>query len=117
MYFDIINDDMVDFANISAQEMLDHLFMTYGNITAVDLENNFEQMCRSWDPHQPVESLFKKIQDCANYFEAGGVIKGDPKQINVGYANIFSTGHFMSACLRWNEKPNIEKLGHNSRHT
>jgi hypothetical protein len=27
----------------------------------------------------------------------------------VGYANIFSTGHFMSARRRWNEKPNIEK--------
>jgi hypothetical protein len=27
----------------------------------------------------------------------------------VGYAKIFSTGHFMSACRRWNEKPNIEK--------
>jgi hypothetical protein len=27
----------------------------------------------------------------------------------VGYAKIFSTGNFMSACCRWNEKPNIEK--------
>jgi hypothetical protein len=43
--------------------MLDHLFMTYGNITAVDLEHNFEQMRRAWDPQQPVESLFSKIQD------------------------------------------------------
>jgi hypothetical protein len=41
VYLDIINDDMVGFANISAPEMLDHLFMTYVNITAVDLENNF----------------------------------------------------------------------------
>jgi hypothetical protein len=27
----------------------------------------------------------------------------------VGYANIFATGHFMSSCHRWNEKPTIEK--------
>jgi hypothetical protein len=26
----------------------------------------------------------------------------------MGYAKIFSTGHFMRACRRWNEKPNIE---------
>jgi hypothetical protein len=50
---------MVGFANISARYMLDHLFVTYGNITAVDLENNFEHMRRAWDPQQPVESLFK----------------------------------------------------------
>jgi hypothetical protein len=58
----IFNDDMVGFANISALDMLDHLFTTYGNITAVDLENNFEHMRRAWDPQQPVESLFKQIQ-------------------------------------------------------
>jgi hypothetical protein len=53
---------MVGFANISAWDMLDHLFGTYGNITAVDLEINFEHMRRTWDPQQPVESLFKQIQ-------------------------------------------------------
>jgi hypothetical protein len=109
MYLYILNDDMVSFANISAREMLDHLFLTYGNITAVDLEKKFELMRRAWDPLQPVESLFKQIQYCADYYEAVGVIIGHPQQINMGYANIFATGHFMSACRRWNEKPNIEK--------
>jgi hypothetical protein len=72
MYLEILNDNMVGYANISARDMLDHLFDTYGNITAVDLEVNFEHMRRPWDTHQPVESLFKQIQDCADYSEAGG---------------------------------------------
>jgi hypothetical protein len=100
---------MVGFANISAREMLDHLFMTYGNITAVDLENSFEHMRQAWDPHQPVESLFKQIQDCTDYYAAGDVIIRHPQQIDGVYAKIFATGHFMSACRKWNEKPNIEK--------
>jgi hypothetical protein len=109
MYLDVLNDNMVGFTNISARDMLDHLFSTYGNITVFDLEINFEHMRRAWDPQQPVESLFKKIQDCADYSEAGGVLIGHPQQINVGYAKIFATGHFMSACRRWNEKHLIEK--------
>jgi hypothetical protein len=109
MYLDIFNDDMVGFANISAREMLNHLFMNYGNTTEVDVENNFEHIRCAWDPQKPVESLFKQIQDCADYSEAGGVIIGNPHQIHVGYAKIFSTGHFMRACRRWNEKPNIYK--------
>jgi hypothetical protein len=109
MYLDILNDNMVGYANISARDMLDHLFETYGNITAVDLEINFEHMRRVWDPQQPVETLFKQIQDCADYSEAGGVLIGHQHQINVGYAKIFATGHFMSACRRWNEKPSAEK--------
>jgi hypothetical protein len=67
MYLDVFNDDKVGFANISARSMLDHLFTTYGNIIAVNLEINFEHMRRAWDPQQPVESLFKQIQDCADY--------------------------------------------------
>jgi hypothetical protein len=109
MYLDILNDNMVGYANISARYMLDHLFETYGNITAVDLVINFENMRRAWDPQQPVESHFKQIQDCADYSEAGGVLIGHPQQINVGYAKIFATGHFMSACRWWNEKHTIEK--------
>jgi hypothetical protein len=35
-------------------------------------EINFEHMLRDWDPEQPVESMFKQIQDCAVYSEAGG---------------------------------------------
>jgi hypothetical protein len=109
MYLEVLNDNMVGFANISARDMLDHLFSIYGNITTVDLEIDFEHMRRAWDPQQPVESLFNQIQDCADYYEEGGVLIVHPQQINVGYANIFATGHFMSACRRWNEKPLTEK--------
>jgi hypothetical protein len=109
IYLDILNDNMVGYAKVSARDMLDHLFDTYGNITAVDLEINFEHMRRAWDPQQPVGTLFKQIQDSADYSEAGGVLIGHPQQINVGYAIIFATGHFMSACHRWNEKPSAEK--------
>jgi hypothetical protein len=41
MFLDVLNENMVGFANISARDMLDHLFGTYGSITAVDQEINF----------------------------------------------------------------------------
>jgi hypothetical protein len=104
-----LNENMVGFANISTRDMVEHLFSTYVNITAVDLEIKFENTQQAWDPQQPVEALFKQIQDCADYYEAGGVIIGHPQQINIGYAKIFATGHFMSACRRWNENHHIEK--------
>jgi hypothetical protein len=109
MYVVILNQNMVGYANISSRDMLDHLFESYGNITVVDLKINFEHMRRAWDPQKPVESLFKQIQECADYSEAGGVLIGHPQHINVGYAKIFAAGHFMSACHRWNEKHTIEK--------
>jgi hypothetical protein len=109
IYLDMLNDNMVGYVNISVRYMLDHLFETDSNITAVDLEINFEHIHRAWDPQQPVESLIKKIQDCADYSEVGGVLIGHPQQINIGYAKNICNSHFMSACHRWNEKHTIEK--------
>jgi hypothetical protein len=59
MYLEIIDNDMVGFANTNARDMRDHLFLSYGSITDVDLEHNWENMCKAWDPQQSVESLFK----------------------------------------------------------
>jgi hypothetical protein len=69
MYLEILNNDMAGFANTTARDMLDHLFLSYGSITTVDLEHNWENMRKAWDPQQPVESLFKQIQDCVDYAE------------------------------------------------
>jgi hypothetical protein len=50
MYIEILNDELFGFANTTSQDMLDHLFISYGSITAVDIEQNFENMRKSWDP-------------------------------------------------------------------
>jgi hypothetical protein len=44
MYLEFLNNDMVGFANTSAREMLENLFLSYASITAVDLKRNFENM-------------------------------------------------------------------------
>jgi hypothetical protein len=41
MYIEILNDDHVGFANTKYRDMLDHLFLHYDSITAVDIEQNF----------------------------------------------------------------------------
>jgi hypothetical protein len=52
MYLDILNDDMVVFANTSARGMVSYLFKTYGSITPVDFDHNFDTMHSAWDTHQ-----------------------------------------------------------------
>jgi hypothetical protein len=57
MYIAILNYDLVGFANTTSRYMLDHLFLSYGSITALEKEQNFENMRKAWDPQQPVETL------------------------------------------------------------
>jgi hypothetical protein len=65
MYLDILNDNIIGYANISARYMLDHFFETYGNITAVDLEINFFTCAEHGIPNSqlnPCSSKFNIVQ-------------------------------------------------------
>jgi hypothetical protein len=67
IYLEIINTAMVGFANTTAREILEHLFLYYCRITAVDLDHNSENTRNAWDPQQSADTLFNKIQFCVNY--------------------------------------------------
>jgi hypothetical protein len=113
IYLEILNNDMVGFANTFARDMLENLFLSYGSIAAVDLECNCENMSNAWDPQQPVKTLFKKIQDSVDYAEAGGVTISEENKLQTDYAKIFSTGKFHSACHRWNKRNYPEQTWNN----
>jgi hypothetical protein len=102
LYLEIINNDMVGFTNTTARDMLDHLFFSYGSITDVDLEHNWENMCKSWYIQQPVESILNNIQDCVYYAESGGIAISEAQKLQTEYAKIFATGIFHSSFRHWN---------------
>jgi hypothetical protein len=109
MYLDVLNDDVVGFANISARDMLDHLFTTYGNITAVDLENNFEHMRRAWDPNSLLNPCSSRFKIVPTIQRQDASLSGIHSKSTLDMQKIFATVHFMSSCSRWNEKPLAEK--------
>jgi hypothetical protein len=51
-----------------------------------------------------VEYLFKQIQDCIDYTEAGGITISEAQKLQTMYAIIFATGIFHSACSLWNDR-------------
>jgi hypothetical protein len=96
MYLEILNDDLVGFSNTTVRYMLDHLFLSYSSITDVDIKQNFENMRTAWDPQQPVETLFKQIQDCVEFAESGGVTIGATQKLSSAYSKNFKSGKFNS---------------------
>ena len=104
---------MVSFANITARGMLNHLFLSYDSITAVDLEKNFEKMRKAWDTQKPAETLFKQIHDCVEFSEAGGITIGEAQKLTTAYNNILTTVIFNSACRRCDGKLEAENTWDN----
>jgi hypothetical protein len=70
-------------------------------------------MRKAWDPQQPVETLFKQIQDCVDFAEAGGVAIGAAQKLSSAYSKIFKSGKLNSACRRWDEKLEADKTWNN----
>jgi hypothetical protein len=111
MYIEILN--LVGFVNTTSRYMLDHLFLSYISITDVDIEKNFENMHKTWDPQQPVETLFKQIQDCVDFAEAGRVTVGASQKLSSDCSKIFKSVKFNSTCRGWDEKIEADKTWNN----
>jgi hypothetical protein len=47
MYLETLNNDIFGFADTTTRDMLDHLFISYGSITDVDLDHNWLNMCNA----------------------------------------------------------------------
>jgi hypothetical protein len=70
-------------------------------------------MRKAWDPQQPVETLFKKIQDCVDFAEAGGVTIGATQKLSSVQSKIFRSGKFNRACHKWDETLAADKTWKN----
>jgi hypothetical protein len=70
-------------------------------------------MRKAWDPQQPVETIFKQIQDCVDLAEAGEVAIGAAQKLSSASSKSFKTGKFNSACRRWDEKLEADKTWNN----
>ena len=106
---------MVGFSNITAQGMLAYIFLSYEIITAVDLDKNFHNIQKTWDTQQLVETLFKKIHDCEEFSELGGITIGESQKFTTVYTKILTTGILNSDCFRWDENLESDKTWDNFR--
>ena len=115
MYLENLNNEMVGFVNITARGMLDHIFLSYGSIMDMELEKNFENMCKACDFKKPVEKLFKQIHDCVDFEEAGDIKIGKAQKLTTAYTKIPTNGIFNSDWHRWDEKLEVDKTWGNPK--
>jgi hypothetical protein len=73
-------------------------------ITPTELAQNYERLNTPYDPNQPIETLFQKIQDDRAFARAGGQLYGAAMIVNVAYTLISNTGLFPNACRAWQSR-------------
>jgi hypothetical protein len=103
-YLNALSDEVVGYANCTSLEILTHLLTYYAMIAATELTQNYERLNTSYDPNQPIETLFQQIQDAQAFAVAGGQPYGAAMIINVAYTLVFNTGLYPDACRSWQSR-------------
>jgi hypothetical protein len=71
MYTSQLEDYLLQYANRSALEILMHLKHTYGFVNPTQLAKNYKKMTAPINWQDPIETLFKQIEDGVRYSNAG----------------------------------------------
>jgi hypothetical protein len=62
-YLNALSDEIVGYDNCTSLQLLTHLLTYYAMIAPTELTQNYERHNTPYDPNQPIETLFQKIQD------------------------------------------------------
>jgi hypothetical protein len=103
-YLNALSDEIVGSANCTSLQLLSHLLTYYAMISHTELTQNYERLNAPYDPNQPIETLFHKIQDARAFAVAGGQPYGAAMIVNVAYTLVFNTGLFPDACRAWQSR-------------
>jgi hypothetical protein len=103
-YLNALSDEIVGYANCTSLQLLTHLLTYYAMITPTELTQNYERLNAPYDPNQPIEMLFQKIQDARAFAVAGGQPYGAAMIANVAYTLVFNTGLFPDSCRAWQSR-------------
>jgi hypothetical protein len=104
VYLNALSNEVVGYANCTSLDLLTDLLRFYDMIAPTELTQNYERLNTSYDPNQPIETLFQQIQDARAFAVAGGQPYGAAMIVNVAYTLVFNTGLYPDACRAWKSR-------------
>ena len=113
VYLKGLRNRHVGYQNVTARDMIQHLYTNYGVITPADLDDNDARMREPFDASKPIEELFEQIEDATDYADAAGAPYNNSQVISRAYILIYKTGEYNEACKDWRKKPENEKTWEN----
>jgi hypothetical protein len=100
-------DIELGYSQVSTLALLDHLYITYGSVTADELSKNMENLSRQWDPDQQLEDLWAQIRKCQTFAKDFDPIT-DKTIVRVTINNLEKSGVFTQALHDWRQRPETE---------
>jgi hypothetical protein len=100
-YVRILSHQTFGFADVSCHDLLAHLHATYGIITNDDLESNRNKLYAAWNPDDPMEDLWIRIQEIQRYATDGLEPITDATVMRITLDVLEKTGVLPDGCNDW----------------
>ena len=99
----------VGYGLATTRTILDHLYITYANISSADLQENDAVFCTPYNINQPIETLFDRIEICGDYVAAGNTPYSLEQVLGIAFQLVYQTGLFVDDCKAWKSLPVQQK--------
>jgi hypothetical protein len=109
MYTSQLEDYLLQYANRSALEILMHLKQTYGFINPTQLADNYNKMTAPINFQDPIQTLFKKIEDGVCYANAGTQPYIEAQYVNIAFLLILNIGTIPDSCRDWQRRTPVNQ--------
>jgi hypothetical protein len=101
MYLATLRLPYIGLGTRTPMELLTHLYTNYAKITPADLDKNDVAMKQPCDVNQPIEILYKQIEDSIEFAAAGQTPYSPEQVLSIAYQLVFRTGIFVDDCKLW----------------
>jgi hypothetical protein len=109
MYTSQLEDYLLQYTNRSALKILMHFKQTYGFINPTQLDENYNKMMAPINFQDPIETLFKQIEDGVRYANAGMQPCMEAQYVNIAFLLILNTDPIPDACRDWQRRTPVKQ--------
>ena len=109
MFIRSLRHKYVGYGLTTTRAILDHLYITYTNISSADLQENDAVFHTPYDINQPIESLFDRVKNCGDYAVAVNNPYSLEQVIGIAFQIVYQTGLFVDECKAWKRLPTQQK--------
>ena len=108
-YVDELSDAIMEYADVTIEQIITHLTTAYGTIKHDDLMRNKQEFEAPWDPTTPLETLYKRASHCRQFATAGNNPISEATTVMTLLQVIEQSAALPDAVKDWRKKPSADQ--------
>eukprot|EP00978_Attheya_sp_CCMP212_P014573 scaffold37188_cov29-Attheya_sp.AAC.7 len=108
-FISTLRHELTGFNQVTALQMITHLYATYGDIDEVDIKDNKVAMMKAYDPEKPLTTLISQLEEGRDFAHIGLQPISENVMVTKGITLLSNTAVFNEDIKEWWRKPEAEK--------